>query len=65
VAANRASAARGSYDDTLSGDEEVRVDMKYAVSDLADSGSVGSGGTSDTGEEPQPVPAWISRRHNA
>jgi hypothetical protein len=65
VATTRASAARGSYDDTLSGDEEVRADMKYAVSDLADSGSVGSGGTSDTGEEPQPVPAWISRRHNA
>jgi hypothetical protein len=65
VAATRASAARGSYDDTLSDNEEVRADMKYAVSDLADSGSVGSGGTSDTGEEPQPVPAWISRRHNA
>jgi hypothetical protein len=65
VAATRASAVRGSYDDTLSDNEEVRADMKYAVSDLADSGSVGSGGTSDTGEEPQPVPAWISRRHNA
>jgi hypothetical protein len=65
VSTTRASAARGSYDDTLSDNEEVRADMKYAVSDLADSGSVGSGGTSDTGEEPQPVPAWISRRHNA